>query len=337
MTCWPSSSFRSWCRVAPRPPTSMPSLPRSTSACSRAPTPRRWCGSSSPSGRLPARRWQGWRATWCRGPSARRPGPRRSRAWTGTSAPGPWMRRGRRGPRQPCSSSRAAVSGPPCGSCSSSRGSRRRRLAGGSGGAGADEVAASLGRIKTGVKFGSGAATQLDWLKEGFDALPPDSSVTRAKGALKELTRMYNLLATVAAEPDRLIGNARYEAAFQHFAERTASLPQVQGWIAADGDEVRRTTAEMVARRDTISLLRKGVEQRFGRPFERMLQECTPNLECFSGFADYKVRIEQQQYHIAHLLDERSANLVEQRALCWRVGQRGWSNPACPETVNRKG
>jgi hypothetical protein len=202
---------------------------------------------------------------------------------------------------------------------------------------GADEVAASLGRIKTGVKFGSGAATQLDWLKEGFDALPPDSSVTRAKGALKELTRMYNLLATVAAEPDRLIGNARYEAAFQHFAERTASLPQVQGWIAADGDEVRRTTAEMVARRDTISLLRKGVEQRFGRPFERMLQECTPNLECFSGFADYKVRIEQQQYHIAHLLDERSANLVEQRALCWRVGQRGWSNPACPETVNRKG
>ncbi|HTL04538.1 MAG TPA: hypothetical protein VL241_02240, partial [Gemmatimonadales bacterium] len=154
------------------------------------------------------------------------------------------------------------------------------------------EVSASLGRIRAGVKLGTLAGTPLDALKQGLDALPPDSSVTAAKGALRDLTRAFGLLSAVAGEPDRLMNNARYEAALAHFAERNASLPSLAGWIAAAGDEIQRTTALMLARRDTIAALRAGVEQRFGRPYERVLEECTPNLDCFQSFADYKSRLE---------------------------------------------
>jgi hypothetical protein len=194
---------------------------------------------------------------------------------------------------------------------------------------GAKDVAASTGRIKSGVKMATGRATLLDGLKEALDALPQDDAIKAAKGSLGNLTTAYAQLASIAAEPDRLISNTRYETTLQHFAERTASLPQIQGWIAAAGDETRRTTAAIIARRDTITQLRSGVERRFGRSYEQMAVECTPNLDCFTPFADYKVRLEEQQYHIAHLVDERAANLIEQRSLCWRVGQRGGTDSAC--------
>ena len=193
------------------------------------------------------------------------------------------------------------------------------------------DVSASLTRIRGAVKLGTGAGTPLDALKQGLDALPPDSSVLAAKGPLRNVTRWYGLLTALAGEPDRLLDNARYDAALAHFAERNASLPVITGWVTAAGDEVQRTTALMLARRDTIAALRSGVQQRFGRPYERLLEECTPNLDCFQSFADFKVRLEQQQFAILRLLDERTANLIEQRALCWRLIQRGGAGlaPAC--------
>jgi hypothetical protein len=197
------------------------------------------------------------------------------------------------------------------------------------GAPGVADVAASAGRIKAGVKLASAKGTPLEVLEAALDALPEDATSKLAKQRFGDLTKLYGRLATAAGELDRLIGNARYEAALQHFAERNASLPSIQGWIGATGDEVKRTTASMVARRDTVRLLRAGVERRFGRPFERLVEECTPNLDCFTAFADFKVRIEQQQFHIAHLIDERAANLIEQRALCWRLNQRGGWLPVC--------
>jgi hypothetical protein len=197
------------------------------------------------------------------------------------------------------------------------------------GAPGAKEVAQSAARIKSGVAIATGKATPLEVLQVALDALPQDDAIRIAKGQLGSLTRLYTRLAAVAGEPDRLIDEARFDAALAHFADRNASLPSITGWIGAAGDEVKRTTSVMVARRDTIATLRAEAEQRFGRPFERELEECTPNLECFSSFADYKVGIEQQQYHLAHLIDERAANIIEQRALCWRLAQRGGSTAAC--------
>jgi hypothetical protein len=194
---------------------------------------------------------------------------------------------------------------------------------------GVKDVAGSVGRIRSGVRIGTGKASPLEFLSTGLGALPQDDAVKVARGRLSDMLKVYDLLTAVAGEPDRLISNARYDEALRRFADRTAGLPTIMGWIGAADAEVERATKQINGHRDMIEILREGAADRFRRPYERMLEECTPNLDCFREFADYKVGVEDRRFRIALLIDERAANLVEKRALCWRLAQRGGSSDRC--------